>query len=86
MSLAESLDASRVNELAKWWRRQIKLHLEELSPALAEDQTRKELREVLVEMVQENALDTEIGRVVRAANKTKHNKAEPPAAETEPQS
>ena len=71
VSLTESLDASRVNELAKWWRRQIKLHLEELSPALAEDQTRKELREVLVEMVQESALDTEIGRVVKAANKAR---------------
>jgi hypothetical protein len=65
-----------VAELAKWWRRQIKQNLEELSPALAEDQTRKELREVLVEMVQESAIDTEIGRVVRAATR-KTAKAKP---------
>jgi hypothetical protein len=74
--LAESLDAPRVNELAKWWRRQIKLHLEELSPALAEDQARKELREVLAEQVQESALDAEVGRVVRAATR-KTAKAKP---------
>jgi hypothetical protein len=74
--LAESLDAPRVNELAKWWRRQVKLHLEELSPALAEDQARKELREVLAEQVQESALDTEIGRIARAANSRPRRKKE----------
>jgi hypothetical protein len=36
---------------------------------LAEDQAKKLLREVLAEQIRESALDTEIGRVVRAANK-----------------
>jgi hypothetical protein len=67
IALAETLDAVRVAELAKWWRKQIKALRKESSPALAEDQARKGLREILVEMVQESALDTEIGRVVRAA-------------------
>jgi putative DNA primase/helicase len=84
IALAETLDATGVAELAKWWRKRIKALQKELSPALAEDQAKKGLREILVEMVQESALDAEIGRVVRAANKTKRNK--PPVAETESQS
>jgi hypothetical protein len=78
------LDAPGVAELAKWWRKRIKALRNESSPALAEDQAKKELRATLVEMVQESALDTEIGRIVRAANKTKRNK--PPVAEAESRS
>jgi hypothetical protein len=67
VALPSKLDSSRVKQLAGWWRRRIKVLLDELSPALAEDQAKKELRESLAEEVQENALDTEIGRIVKAA-------------------
>jgi hypothetical protein len=73
--LAEKLDAAQVSRLAKWLRNQIKELRKELSPALAEDQARKLLREVLAEVIQESALDTEIGRVVKAANKAKSARA-----------
>ena len=43
----------------------------ELIPALAEEQAKKELREVLANEVPDTALDTEVGRVLRAANKAK---------------
>jgi hypothetical protein len=69
------LDAAQVNRLAKWLRARTKELRKDLSPALAEDQAKKLLREVLAEQIQESALDTEIGRVVRAANKAKTNKA-----------
>jgi hypothetical protein len=65
--LPEKLDAAQVNERAKWLRNQIKELRKELSPALAEDQAKKLLREVLAEQIRESALDTEIGRVVRMA-------------------
>ena len=68
--LPEKLDAKRVRELVRWWCAQIRERLKELSPALAEDQIRKDLREVLAEEIQEGALDTEIGRVARAASKS----------------
>jgi hypothetical protein len=67
--LAEKLDTARVDELAKWYRKQVRELRKEQSPALAEDQAKKELREVVAEQVQESALDTEISRVVRAASK-----------------
>jgi hypothetical protein len=73
----ETLDAIRLDGLAKWWRKRIKVLRKESSSALAEDQAKKELREALIEIVQESALDTEIGRVVRAANKTKSPRARP---------
>jgi hypothetical protein len=42
---------------------------------LAENQAKKELREVLTEQIQEHAIDTEIGRIVAAASKKKAAKA-----------
>ena len=65
--LPETLDAGRVEELAGWWRAQIKKLRKELSPALAEDQARKDLREVLAEQIRESALDAEVSRIVKAA-------------------
>jgi hypothetical protein len=69
------LDPSRVNQLAKWWRKRMGQLLAELSPALAEEQAQKELRDTLAEELAESALDTEIGRVVKAANKPKSTRA-----------
>jgi hypothetical protein len=69
--LEEKLDAARIKAMAKWWRAQIKELRKELSPALAEDQARKLLREVLAEVLQEGALESEIGRIIRAAGKRK---------------
>jgi hypothetical protein len=65
------LNTTRVEQLAKWWRKRIGQLLVELSPALAEEQAKKELRETLANEVQDTALDTEVGRVVKAANKSK---------------
>lgn len=65
------LDITRVEQLAKWWRKRIGQLLVELSPALAEEQAKKELRETLANEVLDTALDTEVGRVVKAANKPK---------------
>jgi len=73
--LPEKLDAKRVRELVRWWYTRTKQLREELSLAQVEDQAKKELREVLAEQVQESAIDTEIGRVVKASNKAKANKA-----------
>jgi hypothetical protein len=73
-ALEAALDATRVTALAEWWRKRVKQLLQELSPALAEDQAKKELREVMAEQIQESALDTEIGRVVRAASKGRKTK------------
>jgi hypothetical protein len=73
-ALEAALDAPRIAALAGWWRKRIKQLREELSPALAEDQARKELREVMAEQIQESALDTEINRVVRAASKGRKTK------------
>ena len=67
--LPETLDAGRVEELAEWWRTQIKRLRKELSPALAEDQARKDLREVLAEQIRESALDAEVNRIVKAAKR-----------------
>jgi hypothetical protein len=72
--LPEQLDAERVKGLAGWWRGQIKQWQKKLSPALAKDQVRKLLREVLVEEIRESALDAEVRRIERAANKTKSAK------------
>jgi hypothetical protein len=41
--------------------------LGELSPTLAEEQAEKELRETLANEVPDTALDTEVGRVLKAA-------------------
>ena len=65
------LDTTRVEQLAKWWRKRMGQLLGELSPALAEEQAKKELRETLANEVPDTALDTEVGRVVKAANKPK---------------
>jgi hypothetical protein len=73
--LPEKLDASRVKELAGWWRAQIKQRQKNLSPALAKDHAKKDLREVLAEQIRESALDAEVARVVKAANKARANKA-----------
>jgi hypothetical protein len=73
--LPEKLDAAQVNERAKWLRNQIKELRKELSAALAEDQAKKLLREVLAEQIRESTLDTEIGRVVRAAKSPRKKSA-----------
>jgi hypothetical protein len=73
--LPEKLDAKRVRELVRWWYTRTKQLREELSPAQVEDQAKKELREVLAEQVQESAIDIEIGRVVKAANKARSARA-----------
>jgi hypothetical protein len=65
--LPERLDAERIKGLVGWWRAQIKQRQKELSPALAKDQVRKLLREVLAEQIRESALDTEINRIAKAA-------------------
>jgi hypothetical protein len=72
--LPEQLDAVRVKELAGWWRGQIKQRQKELSPSVAKDRVRKLLREVLAEQIRESALDAEVVRIERAANKTKPTK------------
>jgi hypothetical protein len=72
--LPEQLDAGRVEELAGWCRTQIKKLREELSPALAEDQARKDLREVLAEQIRESALDAEVNRIVKAAAAKKRSR------------
>jgi hypothetical protein len=69
--LPEQLDAARVKELAGWYREQIKQRQKELSPALAKDQVRKDLREVLAEQIRESALDAEVNRIVKAATPKK---------------
>jgi hypothetical protein len=69
--LPEQLDAERVKELAGWWREQIKHRQKDLSPALARDQVRKDLREVLAEQIRESALDAEVSRIVKAATPKK---------------
>jgi hypothetical protein len=70
------LDATRVEQLAKWWRKRMRQLLGELSPALAEEQAKKELRETLANEVLDTALDTEFGRVLEAANKPKAKRVE----------
>ena len=52
------LDFARVNELAGWVRMQI----------VADDQIRKDLREMLAKEIQASALDAEVDRVMKAAN------------------
>ena len=52
------LDFARVNELAGWVRMQI----------MADDQIRKDLREMLAKEIQASALDAEVDRVMKAAN------------------
>jgi hypothetical protein len=49
--------------------------LDELSPAVAEEQAKKELRETLANEVLDTALDTEVDRVAKAANKPKRVKS-----------
>jgi hypothetical protein len=65
--LPEKLDATRVKALAKWWRAQIKQRRKELSPALAKDQVRRDLREVLAEELAPETVDSAVKQVVRAA-------------------
>jgi hypothetical protein len=69
------LDTTRVEQLAQWWRKRMGQLLDELSPALAEEQAQKELRETLANEVLDTALDAEVGRVVKAANKLKPRRA-----------
>jgi hypothetical protein len=45
--------------------------LGELIPGLAEEQAKKELRETLANEVPDTELDTEVVRIVKAANKPK---------------
>jgi hypothetical protein len=65
--LPEKLDAKRIKELATWWRTQIKQRQKELSPALAKDQVKKDLREVLIEGLTPGAVDNAIKQVMQAA-------------------
>jgi hypothetical protein len=65
------LDPTRVERLAKWWRKRMVQLLDELSPALAEEKAKKELRETLANEVPDTALDTEVDRVVKVANEPK---------------
>jgi hypothetical protein len=75
--LPEQLDAKRVRELVRWWCTRTKQLWEELSPAQVEVQIRKELRETLAEQVQESALDAEVSRIEKAANKAKRAGSKP---------
>ena len=65
------LDTNRVEQLARWWRKRMGQLLDELSPAVAEKQAKKELRETMANEVLDTALDTEVDRVAKAANKPK---------------
>ena len=65
------LKTTRVEQLAKWWRKRMRQLLGELIPALAEQQAKKELRETLANEVLDTAIDAEVGRIVKAANKLK---------------
>ena len=65
------LDTTRVEQLAKWWRKRMGQLLGELIPGLAEEQAKKELRETLANEVPDTALDTEVGVIVRMASKPK---------------
>jgi hypothetical protein len=76
--LAEALDPSRVEQLVEWWRKRVKELREELSPAQVEVQARKDLREVLAEEIQESALDTEVGRVMKAVRAKPNRKPKRP--------
>jgi hypothetical protein len=67
--LAEALEPSRLASLAVWYRGQIKELRAEMSPATLKVHLEQKLRVTLAELVQESVLDTEIGRVVKAANK-----------------
>jgi hypothetical protein len=69
--LPEKLDAKRVKELAKWWRAQIKQRQKELSPALAKDQVRRDLRETLAEELIPESIDNAIKQVMQAATSKK---------------
>ncbi|MGY8668756.1 DUF3631 domain-containing protein [Bradyrhizobium sp. UFLA05-109] len=63
------LDKTRVEQLAKWWRKRMGQLRGELSPALAEEQAKKELRETLANEVLDSAVDTEVDRVEKAATR-----------------
>jgi hypothetical protein len=63
------LDTTRVEQLAKWWRKRMGQLKGELSSASAEEQAKKELRETLANEVLNSAVDTEVDRVVKTANK-----------------
>ncbi|MET4150430.1 DUF3631 domain-containing protein [Bradyrhizobium barranii] len=65
------LDPPRVNQLAGWYCRQAKALKAEMSPSILKAHLEKQLRETLGNEVPENALDTEVGRVVGAANKSR---------------
>jgi len=52
--------------IVKWWFAEAMMG--ELIPAMAEEQAKKELRETLANEVPDTVLDTEVGRVVKAAN------------------
>jgi hypothetical protein len=69
--LVEKLSTARVKELAKWWCARIKQLQKELSPALAKDQIRKDLCEVLAEELIPAAVDDAIKQVARAATPKK---------------
>jgi hypothetical protein len=63
------LDDAQVGSLAKWYRGRVAELRKEESLDLAKDQTRRMLREILAETVEESAVDTEVDRVISAANK-----------------
>jgi hypothetical protein len=69
-SLLSELDPPRVNRLAGWYRRQAKALQAEMSPVILKAHLEQQLRETLANEVLENALDTEVGRVVKAANQS----------------
>ncbi|WP_426613733.1 DUF3631 domain-containing protein [Bradyrhizobium sp. McL0616] len=65
------LDPSRINQLAGWYCKRAKALQAEMSPAILKAHLEQQLRETLGNEVLENALDTEVGRVVWAANKSR---------------
>jgi hypothetical protein len=67
--LPEKLAAARVSELAQWYRQRAKALRAEMSPAILKAYLAQQLRETLANEVSDTALDIEIARVVKAANK-----------------
>jgi hypothetical protein len=65
----EALDPARVRQLAGWWRKQAKVLQAEMSPATLQAHLEQRLRETLANELPDDAIDLEVRRIVRAANK-----------------
>jgi hypothetical protein len=77
-ALVETLDATRVAELAKWWRKQAKALPAEMSPAQIPVHLATQLRAFLANELAPSSIDAairQIGQAVRAANKTRKTKS-----------